>query len=478
MLIPAAPGYDAWAWLIWGRELWDGVLSTAEGPAWKPLPVAVTALLAPFGDGAPALWLVVARTGAIAAVALSFVVGHRLAAVGSDPHGSARGSDPMAVGAGLAAAGAVLLTGGFVRHAAVGDAEPLLVALALGAFHRALAGRHRQALALAVLAGLVRPEVWPFLGLYGLWLARHHPALRPALAALALAIPALWFVPEWLSSGELLRSTERARIPNPGQPATADLPALETLSRSLSVLFVPAAALALFTKGPARLAAAGGAAWILLVAAMSQAGFSGEERYVLPGAAILAAAGATTLARIDRRALVAAAAVLLGLAALPRLDAIADLEPRLAHQHELAETLDDAIQRAGGRDAILACGTPAVGRYRGTLLAYHLDIEKRLVRADGKPGDVTFRSRLTEHASLSPPGPPPRSEPWDVTYRPGSSCTRDRTGAKRSPSRATRSSTWSAVNTSSEGSSASWHARTSSHVTGVDTVGRSLARSE
>jgi hypothetical protein len=149
LLVPAAPGYDAWAWLIWGRELWDGALSTAEGPAWKPLPVAVTAILAPFGDGAPALWLVIARAGAIAAVVLAFVVGRRLATVGSDPTRSARGSDPRGVAVGLAAALGVLLTGGFVRHAAVGDAEPLLVALALGALDRALAGRHRQALALA-----------------------------------------------------------------------------------------------------------------------------------------------------------------------------------------------------------------------------------------------------------------------------------------------------------------------------------------
>ena len=401
LAIPAAPGYDAWAWLLWGREIWDGALSTAEGPAWKPLPVAVTTLLAPLGDAAPGAWLVVARAGAIAAVVLAFVVGLRLSRWWAG---------------GLLAAAAVGLTGGFVRHAAVGDAEPLLVAVVLAAVERALAGRHRQALALAVAAALLRPETWPFVLGYAVWLWREDAGLRPALLALAVAVPAAWFVPEWLSSGELLRSTDRARIPNPGQPATADVPALETLSRSLTVLFVPAAVLAVLARGPARLLAVAGAAWIALVAAMSQAGFSGEERYVLPGAAILAVAGAAALPRARVAVPVIAAVALV--AALPRVDAISDLGPRLSYLAKLADDLDRAIADAGGRDAVLACGRPAVGRFRGTLLAWHLDVEKRLVRADGRPGDVTFRSRLTEHAPVSPPGPPSHAT-WDVARRCG-----------------------------------------------------------
>ena len=422
LLIPAAPGYDAWAWLTWGREVWDGALSTAEGPAWKPLPVAITTLLAPFGAAAPDLWLVVARTGAIAAVVLAFLVARQLA--------------NGLVAAGVAAAAAVLLTGGFVRHAAVGDTEPLLVALALAAFHRALAQRHRQALALAVLAALLRPEAWPFAAAYALSRWRADPHVRPLLAAAAVAVLAAWFVPEWVSSGELLRSTERARIPNPGQPATADVPALETLARTPAVLFFPAALAALLARGPARLLALGGAAWILLVALMSQAGFSGEERYVLPGAAIVAVAGATALARAEHHRVAAAAlAALFALAAVPRIDDVADLRPRLAYQQRLADALPIAIARAGGRQAILACGTPAVGRYRGTLLAWHLEVPKHRVRADGHPGDVTFRSRLTEHAAVSPPGPPPATEPWEIAYSPGSSCFSESTGAKRSPSR-------------------------------------------
>jgi hypothetical protein len=392
LLVPAAPGYDAWAWLLWGREAGRLELDTVAGPAFKPLPVAVTALLAPAGGAAPELWLLVARAGALASLVLAFAAARRL------------GAGRWAV---LAPAG-VLLTGGFVRHAAVGDAEPLLVALMLGAFVLALDGRHRPALGLAGLAALVRPEVWPFLALYGLWRWRSDRAL---VAALAVGVPAAWFLPELAASGELLRSTDRARIPNPGQPATADLPALEALSGAASVVLLPSALLALASRRVAALPAVAGLAWIALVALMSQAGFSGEPRYLVPGAALLAVSGAAGAARLAAAGRVAAgaplaaaaAAAVFTLVALPRAGDVAGLGPRLAHQHALARDLERAIAGAGGRDRLLACGRPAVGRYRGTLLAWHLDVPKRVVRADGRPGNVTFRSRLTRGGPASPP---------------------------------------------------------------------------
>ena len=59
--LPAIVGYDPWVWLIWGRELTSGTLSSDGTIAWKPLPVLVTALLVPFGEAAPQLWLLVSR---------------------------------------------------------------------------------------------------------------------------------------------------------------------------------------------------------------------------------------------------------------------------------------------------------------------------------------------------------------------------------------------------------------------------------
>ena len=76
------PEFDAWVWLIWGRELNGLDLTTNAGEfaiAWKPLPVLVDAILAFAGDGASDLWVVLVRATAIVALALAFVVGRRLA---------------------------------------------------------------------------------------------------------------------------------------------------------------------------------------------------------------------------------------------------------------------------------------------------------------------------------------------------------------------------------------------------------------
>ena len=79
LVVGPAPAYDPWSYLLWGREVVHGTLDTAEGPAFKPLAVALGAVLAPLGDDlAPAVWVLLARTASIAAVALGYIVGHRL----------------------------------------------------------------------------------------------------------------------------------------------------------------------------------------------------------------------------------------------------------------------------------------------------------------------------------------------------------------------------------------------------------------
>src|SRR5687768_5813263 len=72
LAVPAAPSYDAWSWLLWGRELSGFDLNTAEGPAWKPLPALICALLAPLGSLAPTVWVVLARAGAVAGALFAY----------------------------------------------------------------------------------------------------------------------------------------------------------------------------------------------------------------------------------------------------------------------------------------------------------------------------------------------------------------------------------------------------------------------
>jgi hypothetical protein len=105
--LPAEPTYDPWAWISWGREIvhWD--LDTRTGPSWKPLPVLFTAPFALLGNSAaPALWLVIARAGALLALVMAFRLARRLA------------GEPWGIGAGLVAALALVTSTGFIRDVA------------------------------------------------------------------------------------------------------------------------------------------------------------------------------------------------------------------------------------------------------------------------------------------------------------------------------------------------------------------------
>src|SRR3954452_15464798 len=72
LLTPTTPTYDPWAWLIWGREVLHLDLNAQLGPWRKPLPVALTTLFAVVPGAAPALWVGVARAGALASLVLAF----------------------------------------------------------------------------------------------------------------------------------------------------------------------------------------------------------------------------------------------------------------------------------------------------------------------------------------------------------------------------------------------------------------------
>ena len=161
LLYPSTPTYDPWAWIIWGREIAHVDLQTTGGPSWKPLPVIFTTVFSLFGAAAPDLWLVVARGGAILAVMLAFRLGARL---------TSREWSVASVTAGFIAAVALVISSQFVRTMSLGNSEGLMVAFALWAVERHLDGRYRQAFVLVFLASLLRPEIWLFLGLYGLWL--------------------------------------------------------------------------------------------------------------------------------------------------------------------------------------------------------------------------------------------------------------------------------------------------------------------
>src|SRR3954470_18229967 len=221
-LLPAAPTYDPWAWIIWGREIMHLDLSTVDGPSWKPLPVLLTTPFSLFGGLAPNLWLFVARAGTIAGAWFVFRLARRL------------GGTP----AGLAAAVPYAIAPWTLRNGAMGNSEGLLVALALAAVDRHLDGRYRTAFALGLGAALLRPETWPFLGLYGLWLLWRRPQARALVVAGFASLPALWLLPEWWGSGDALRAMHRAQNPRGDSAAFAENPVRAVLEQ-FAAMFTP-----------------------------------------------------------------------------------------------------------------------------------------------------------------------------------------------------------------------------------------------
>jgi hypothetical protein len=359
-LLPAGPTYDPWAWIIWGREITEWDLDTRTGPSWKPLPVLFTTPFALAGDqAAPDLWLVIAQAGGLLAFAFTYRLAARLAGWP----------------AGIVAAGGLVLADEFIRNFARGNSEGLLVGICLWAVERHLDGRRRDAFLLGVAAGLLRPELWPFLLLYGLWLMWTQPRTRILVVGCGLLTVLAWIVPEYLGSGDFMRAAARAREPNPASAAFADFPFAETFRRAAAVLMAPVllgAAIALARAWRERdrvrlLLGAIAAALLVAVAAMTQAGFAGNLRYVaLPAAlvCVLAGAGWVELVRdagrrYGRGAAVALAALLTAAAApftLADVDKLRfDLDVVRA-ESELYDRLPPIVADSGGAPALLRCG--------------------------------------------------------------------------------------------------------------------------
>ncbi len=431
LLLPTTPTYDPWAWILWGREITELDLVTNGGPSWKPLPVMFTTFFALFGhDAAPMLWVWIARAGGMLSLVMAFRLARRLL---SDSAGNPSSPFTGVVGGVLAAA--FLATGyNFARDAALGNSEPLLAALALWAFERHLDGRRDHALYLGFAVALLRPEAWPFLAAYGLWLMVREPALRLRVVAAGLLIPVFWFGPELWGSGDALRASTRANDPNPQSAAFAANPGLEVAYRFHIRTIWPIeataglgllVALGMFirnrTQRPALVLAGIGFAWLLLVCLMTQQGYAGNQRYLIVTTAAISVLGGVGAGRVlqgvrlgierisGRPAwgLAGAAAVLLAsvIALAPLVADKADNTERvldkLAYEASLWEELPGVIDKAGGRDGLVRCGGIYSGQFQTQMMAYELGLHGENVAANKTPAPgVAFQTQTVRDGPL------------------------------------------------------------------------------
>ena len=100
----------------------------------------------------------------------------------------------------------------WLRHWLQGNIEPVTAALCVWAVRRHLDGRPGQAVLLGALAGLTRPEAWPFLVLYAAWLLWRAPRRWWVLVPALPVVPLLWFGGDRLASGNALAGAATAQV--------------------------------------------------------------------------------------------------------------------------------------------------------------------------------------------------------------------------------------------------------------------------
>jgi hypothetical protein len=415
LALPSEPSYDPWAWIVWGREVLLLDLDTTGGPSWKPLPVLFTTAFAPFSlidEGLPAaLWLVVARTGALLSIVLAFRVARRLAGPGRW----------TGIAAGAVAALALAFAPQWLRYAAHGNEVPMAVALMLWGVERHLDGRRAQALVAVFLACLLRPEVFPFLAIYAAWLWRADPALRRLTAGLAIALPALWLLPDWLGSGDPFGAGRKASSEPHWSLSVRDQPWLAALQRTHRIAGLPlelgalvAAGFALVRRDRTVLALfAVAVAWVALVVAMTEAGFSGSARYFVPAVVIASILTGLAVAwAVEATARTAPALGFVTAAAIVALSAtwidkrVGQFDRQIDQSGELAglqEALPEALDRAGGAERVVAYGPPSVNRAFQTRLSWETHLSLLDVESAGAGPGLIFSIPSSPMRGVLPP---------------------------------------------------------------------------
>ena len=180
------PGFDPYGWLVWGHQTVAGNLDTNAAPSWKPLPYLFTVPYGLFGHYQLWLWMITSLAISLAGAVFAGRIAYRL--TGATPE-----RRWPAIVAGLFAGLGLLGISDYWHYMLSAQSDPMIVALCLAAIDCHLHGRPRWAFVMGALAGLGRPEVWLFLGLYSAWAWRAVPSMRWLIVTGIVLMVLLWF---------------------------------------------------------------------------------------------------------------------------------------------------------------------------------------------------------------------------------------------------------------------------------------------
>ncbi len=428
-VLPTVPSYDPWAWISWGREVVDPHLSFAisGGPSWKPLPVMFTTVWALFGStAAPTLWVITARAGGILGMIAAYLLAYRLISRQD------RAPRWAPVAAGLIAAAGILITQDYWDEWFRGTSEPMEIATALWAVLAFLDGRPGWAFVFGVATSQLRPEAWPLVVVYAIWLWWKEPRLRVLVVLGLISIPFFWFVPPWVGSGQPFLAAIHAEEYNGGLGNDVFF---GVLGRGIDIQLLPvllagavAPAFAWFDKPRdwLTLSLAGATVvWWVVVVGMTLDGYPGLERFYLPAAGltcVLAGVGIVRLALLGadgaQRFGVSASGstlVAIGLTAVlvailvpftwPRISQAGSEEKIASQAVSHLNQMTAAVAAVGGHDGVFPCKSSfaAVNHSVQTALAYKLHVTLGRVGTTMRHQGVMF---VGPHDSIDGIAPP------------------------------------------------------------------------
>lgn len=369
VIVDFRPSFDAYGWLVWGRQVLHWNLNTDGAPSWKPLTFLFTLPYALFGHAAVSLWTVTSVAGTLAGAVFAARIAWRL----TGPSPKRRYARYVA---GAFAAIGLLGMNTYVHYVLIANSDQLNVALCLAAIDCHLAQRPRLAWACLVLAALGRPEVWPFAGLYASWLWLRVPRARlvaviglALIAALWLSIPALTSR-SWLRPGDL--ALNQATVIHGNK-------IIGVIKRWGSLYELPmqvAAIVGVVWAGVRRDRVTLGLfatalLWVVIEIAFAYHGWSAVSRYLLEPAAVMVAIAGGFVGRmiVDTAWWVAPLRWLGPLLVVGLLVALVPTARSRAHvwKYDIAKArqdakvidrLGDVIASIGGGSRVLACGQP------------------------------------------------------------------------------------------------------------------------
>ncbi len=186
LILRTRPGYDPYGWLDWGYQTLRGSLNLGGAPSWKPFTYLFNVPYAIFGHYALWLWMETAVAISLAGAVFGGRIAYRLTAADAEHRYAA-------IAAAIIGGASVLGINLYMHYVMSVQSDPMLVTTCLAAIDCYLNRRYAWTWWLLALTALGRPEVWPFAGLYAIWVWRKFPSMRWMLYVGVIGNAFLWF---------------------------------------------------------------------------------------------------------------------------------------------------------------------------------------------------------------------------------------------------------------------------------------------